>query len=117
VNTKSMADAAAGQAPKTLKDFVAAGSGKFLKAADVSEPKTYTIKSVSTQQLKDKLKVVAELDTGEKLVLNATNIAYIVDRLGDMPLEKLAGRKITVAAVPTNFQGRSTLGLRLVKVE
>jgi len=112
---KSMADAAT--VPRTLKEFIGTAGGKFLKAADVPEPKTYVIKAVSTQQLKDKLKVVAELDTGEKLVLNATNLAYIVDRLGDMPLEKLAGRRITVAAVPTNFQGRSTLGLRLMKVE
>jgi hypothetical protein len=95
---------------KPRQDFPA-----LLKASDLTEPVTYTITAVEVRNLKGEAKPIASFEeTPKQWVINKTNIGAFVKKYGDLELSGLVGKKVTLAAVSTTFQGSQTEGVRIV---
>ena len=90
---------------------------KLLNASMLSEPVTYTIKGVEVRNLKGEAKPIASFEeVPVQWVINKTNIAALVKKLGNVELSQLAGHKVTLASMSTTFQGAQTEGIRIVTV-
>lgn len=87
----------------------------LLKAADISEPVTYTITAVEVRSLKGEAKPVASFaEIKSQWVINKTNIQALVKRYGNVQLSELVGKKVMLAKVPTTYEGDQTEGIRVV---
>lgn len=91
----------------------------FLKAADIAgrEP-VVTIKEAVVEKLgsgadaEEKL-VLSFLESEKKMVVNKTNFAAIVKATGQEDSDDWAGHRITITTREVDFQGQSTLALRV----
>jgi hypothetical protein len=98
--------------PKPKADFP-----PLLKASNLKEPVTYTIKGVEVRNLRGEAKPIASFEeVASQWVINKTNIAALFKKLGNVELAALAGHKVTLAAVATTYQGEQTEGIRIVQV-
>lgn len=90
-------------------------TGGYLKATDVPSPATLTIASATVDNQFDQEQIVlsfVELDK-RKLRLNTTNARFLAERHGD-ETEAWVGKKVVLASVPTQFQGKAVAGLRIL---
>lgn len=87
----------------------------YLTAADITKPITTKIGGVTVEAMKDgKRKIVVLLEgVAKSLVLNKTNASTLSSRFGD-DFEKWVGEEVTLASVPTTFQGQNVKGLRVL---
>ena len=90
----------------------------YLRAADVEEPLTVTIKSASLEELgedKDEKIVVTfkELDRG--LVLNRTNADYISMICESDDTEDWPGTRLGLFVQPVSFKGKLVDSIRVTK--
>jgi hypothetical protein len=90
-------------------------SRNYMNASDISKPITSKIKGVSVESMKDgKKKIVLTLEGQEKsLVLNKTNAGTLTARFGE-EYDRWGGQEVTLASVPTTFQGQNVRGLRIL---
>jgi hypothetical protein len=89
---------------------------KFLKSEDVGNQRwTLTIRDVQMEDVGDNehkpIVYFHELEKG--MVLNKTNAEMIVQLYGD-ETTTWANRQVELFTTPVQFQGRSTMGLRLM---
>jgi hypothetical protein len=90
----------------------------YLRAADVEEPLTVTIKSASIEELgedKDEKIVVLfeELDRG--LVLNRTNADYLSMICNSDDTEDWPGTRVGLFVQPVSFKGKLVDSIRVTK--
>ena len=100
-----------------LKSFGAQESKypPLMKAEDIAKPVTYTIAAAEARELRGERKVIlAFKETEKQLVLNKTNIGAFVEKYGDVEPSALVGKQVTLASVPTQFEGKSVKGIRVV---
>ena len=100
-----------------LKSFGAQESKypPLMKAVDIAQPVTYTIAAAEARELRGEKKVIlAFKETDKQLVVNKTNITALVERFGDVEPGALVGKQVTLASVPTQFEGKSVKGIRVV---
>ena len=96
--------------PKARQDFP-----PLLKAADLKQPTTLTVKAVRVATLKGESKPIASFEEiPQEWVINKTNIAALVKRYGDAELSSLVGKKVILASVGTTYQGDQVEGIRIV---
>lgn len=87
----------------------------LLKASDISKPVTYTISSAEERTMKGEQKVIVGFEEIEKQwVVNKTNIGALTDLFGDIELSGLVGRQVTLASTPTQYNGQTVKGIRVV---
>jgi hypothetical protein len=96
--------------PKARQDFP-----PLMKASDLKEPTTYTVKAVRVATLKGESKPIFSFQEDPKeWVVNKTNAAALMKKFGDVELSVLVGLKVTLASVGTSYQGEQTEGIRVV---
>ncbi len=90
-------------------------AANYLNANDIAKPINTTIAGVTVESMKDgKKKIVVVLAGLEKsLVLNKTNAKTLAQKFGE-DTNDWAGKEISLAAVPVEFQGAMTKGLRIL---
>lgn len=81
---------------------------KYLKAHDLAKPTAATISHVTVEEIGDgEPKPVVHFKNAEKgLVLNKTNASIICEVLGTSETDDWAGKRITLYATKTEFQGK-----------
>ena len=91
--------------------------GKHFKAADLNGPRKLRISGVSEGRAgpnsKEDQLIVAFEGEEKDLVLNSTNAGVLISRYGD-DYGKWSGQEVTIAAVPTQFQGQNVQGIRII---
>ena len=89
----------------------------LLNASSISEPTQYTIASVIVRSIKGDEKLVMSFkEIKEQLILNRTNMDFLVSKAGD-ETDGWTNKKVTITPVPTTFNGKQTMGLRIVSVK
>lgn len=90
-------------------------SANYLNAGDIAKPTVTRIKGVTVEAMRDgKKKIVVVLEGVEKsLVLNKTNAATLTAKFGE-DYDRWTGEEVTLASVPTTFQGQNVKGLRIL---
>lgn len=88
--------------------------GSYLKAADLAQPKTFTIKTVSLEKMPegDTKPCLSFVGESQKLVLNKTNSFVAAELFGD-ETGAWIGRQIELYATTTSFSGRMVPCVRL----
>ena len=87
----------------------------LMKAGDLKEPTTFTVKAVRVASLKGESKpIVSFEETNKEWVINKTNAAALAKRHGDIELSGLVGKKVVLATVSTTYQGDQVDGIRVV---
>lgn len=87
----------------------------LFKAEDIKKPTTLVIAAAEVRELRGEQKVIlAFKDEERQLVLNKTNIGALVEKYGDVEPSQLAGKTVIIASVPTQFEGKSVKGIRVV---
>lgn len=88
--------------------------GKYLAAADITRPTEARIVRAATEELKGVEKLVLTLEGVEKaLIVNKTNADTLSEKFGD-DYTAWVGQTVTIAAVPTTYQGQSVKGVRVL---
>jgi hypothetical protein len=98
-----------------LSDYDELYGGRFLTTADVKAPRTATIERIDQELLNgaSRPKAVVYLKGAPKgVVLNKTNATTLAHAFGK-DFQNWIGKRVTVKAEPTQFQGKPTMGLRL----
>lgn len=91
-------------------------SGDFMKASDLTESKTVTIKGIEETELNGKPKIVLLFsDFGKQLVLNKINSTIITKNLGSSETDNWIGKKITLEKKRTEFQGTMVDAVRVAE--
>ena len=82
--------------------------GKYFKAADVAQPRIFTIASVAIESMQDGTQkpAVSFTDSQQLFVLNKTNANTLSAALGEQT-EAWAGKQIELYQDTAAFQGRS----------
>jgi len=82
--------------------------GKYFKAADVAQPRIYTIASVAIEQMQDGTQkpAISFNETQQLFVLNKTNANTLSSTMGDQT-EAWSGKQIELYQDTAAFQGRS----------
>ena len=87
----------------------------LMKAEDIPQPVTYTVKACAAATIKGETRPrVTFVETEKEWIVNPTNAQELAARYGDMELDGLVGKKITLASVPTQYQGKPTKGIRVI---
>jgi hypothetical protein len=87
----------------------------LMKAEDIKQPITYTVKACVVATIKgDTRPRISFVETEKELVCNATNAQELANLFGDIELEQLAGKKVQLASVPTQYQGKPVKGIRVI---
>lgn len=91
--------------------------GRHFKAADLKGAQKFRISGVSVgkagpKSTEDQL-IVAFEGSEKDMVLNATNAGVMIERFGD-DYTAWTGKEITIAAVPTQYQGQNVQGIRIL---
>ena len=96
--------------PKARQDFP-----PLMKASDLKQPTTYTVKAVRVATLKGESKpIVSFEETKHEWVVNKTNAGALAKRFGDIELSELVGKTLTLASVGTTYEGEQVEGIRIV---
>jgi hypothetical protein len=98
-----------------MLDYEELYGGRFLSTADVKAPRVATIERVDEELLNgaSRPKAVLYLKGAPKgIVLNKTNATALAHAFGKN-FQSWIGKRVTVKAEPTQFQGKPTMGLRL----
>jgi hypothetical protein len=87
---------------------------KYLKAHDLSEPTTYTIRSAGIEEMQDgKEKLVVRLDNcTQRFVVNMTNANRIGEAYGD-DTDQWVGKRITLCSEKVQFGADLVDGIRV----
>ena len=91
----------------------------LMKAEDVDpkQPWIVTIKAATVATIKGDTKPRLSFEGQEKeLFVNATNVLALADLFGDIEVSDLVGKTFKIANSPTQYQGKSTRGLRIQAV-
>lgn len=99
-----------------MKNIMEAFPGKYLKAADVEEPKLYTMSDVNIELMQDgkKKPVLSVQEDERKIVLSkerATDIAKVYGYSDD----KWPGKKIVAFSGKSDFSGQTCIRFRKPK--
>lgn len=87
----------------------------LFKADDIKTPTTLIIAAAEARELRGEKKVILGFKGEDRqLVLNKTNIGALVEKFGDVEPSALIGKTIMIASVPTQFEGKSVKGIRVV---
>jgi hypothetical protein len=87
----------------------------LMKAEDIQKPVTYTVKACVAATIKGETKPRVTFEETEKeWIVNATNAQELANLFGDVELDQLVGKKIQLAAVPTQFEGKPVKGIRVI---
>lgn len=98
----------------TIDDIYGKRKGNYYRASDVPKPIKLTIKDVSIEEFKEGKKLVLSFSgTDKKLPLNNTNARQLEQTHGS-DHKKWAKATITLAAVPTTYNGEQVKGLRIL---
>ena len=85
----------------------------YLKAADVDEDTTLTIRDVKIEKLGDDERPIAYFDEIDKgLVLNKTN-ANTIKGMYTSDTDNWTGKKITLFATEVDYAGKQTMAIRV----
>ena len=96
--------------PKAKQDFP-----PLMKASDLKQPTTFTIKAVRVATLKGESKPIASFEESSKeWVINKTNVASLAKKYGNIELSELTGKQVILASVGTTYQGDQVDGIRIV---
>ena len=87
----------------------------LLNAGDIKKPVTYTIVSAEEREMKGEKKLIVGFkETEKQWVVNKTNVGALAQAFGDVEPKELVGKQVTLASVPTQYQGQATKGIRVV---
>lgn len=96
----------------------ASGNSKYpplMNAGSITKPVTYTIASAEARDMKGEKKIILGFkERPEQMVVNKTNIGALAELFGDVEPKDLVGKTVTIARVPTTYEGKATFGLRVV---
>ena len=62
----------------------------------------------------EKKLIVGFKETEKQWVVNKTNVGALAQAFGDVEPKELVGKQVTLASVPTQYQGQATKGIRVV---
>jgi hypothetical protein len=80
----------------------------------VKKATQFVIKDIKVETIRDKKKLVLSFEgTDKKLALNSTNARHLEEAHGS-DYKKWTKTTITLAAVPTTFNGEQVKGLRVL---
>jgi len=97
----------------TIDELYPKSEGMYFKSSDVQKAIQLVIKEVNVETIKDKKKLVLSFEgTDKKLALNRTNVMQLQEAYGS-DNRKWAKATISLAAVPTTFNGEQVKGLRI----
>lgn len=83
--------------------------------AKYPKPADFTITGASERKIKGEPALVLSFrETEMQLVVNATNAQALANKFGDVELSALVGQTITLAVVPTTYEGKNVNGIRVV---
>ena len=87
----------------------------LMKAEDFKAPKTFTVASAEERKMKgEQTLILGFKETEAQMVVNATNATALAEKFGDVEPKELIGKQITLASVPTTYEGKATKGIRVV---
>lgn len=87
----------------------------LMKADDIKQPVIYTIKVCTVATIKGDTKPrISFVETDKELFCNATNAQELANLFGDIELNQLVGKKVQLASVPTQFEGKPVRGVRVI---
>ena len=96
--------------PKQKQDLA-----PLMKAEDIKQPVTYTVKACVAANIKGETKPrVTFVETDKEWIVNATNAQELANLFGDVELEQLVGKRIQLASVPTQYEGKPVKGIRVI---
>lgn len=87
----------------------------LMKATDIKKsPLVLHIKAVVERSIKGENKLIMQFSDHEsELVLNATNARTLAEMYGDNT-DEWTGKEVTLASVPTEYNGQSVKGIRVL---
>jgi hypothetical protein len=86
----------------------------LMKAEDLKQPQTFTVKAAIATNIKGKLRPRLTFEESDKeWIVNASNAAILAQMYGDIELGQLIGKKVRLASVPTTYQGKPVQGIRV----
>jgi hypothetical protein len=92
--------------------------GEYLKAEDVKQEISVTVKSVSLETIDGEQKLVVALDeVNKKLVLNKTNKDRLKEQFGTSETDEWKGKTFTLVTEKAQFRGEEVPALRVKKTD
>src|SRR5262245_45989665 len=88
----------------------------YFKVVDLEDGDlVLTVKAIEPKEMGDgEEKLVAFFDESDKgLVLNRTNVSFLIAQSGSKQIKACVGLKVRLTAIDTEYQGRAARGLRL----
>lgn len=102
---------------RVSEKFPQAQNPGLLNASSISEPTQYTVASTIVRSINGDEKLVMSFkEIKEQLILNRTNMDFLASKAGD-ETDLWTNKRVTITPVPTTFNGKQTMGLRIVSVK